>query len=152
MKFRILVKLIEQVLGMSHDDDKPRADLYLPDSLLALSIVLVLASICLSIACIFILDIWLIVLAILCLVAGICAFLCWKNQTITVLSNEQFEYKTFLGNKYIYNFKDITALLRNHDSLTLFVNNKKVHIESMAIMSDRLADLIDNQFTEKSEF
>ena len=42
------------------------------------------------------------------------------------------------GNTRTYAFSDIQGLRRNQDSLTLFVAGEKVHIESMAIISDRL--------------
>ena len=38
MKFKILVKLIEKLLGVADDAEGPRADVFLPDKLLALSV------------------------------------------------------------------------------------------------------------------
>lgn len=61
-----------------------------------------------------------------------------------MLTDEVFEYTTFLGNTYTYYFRDITGLRRNQDSLTLFVGCKKVHIESSAVMSERLVSLINH--------
>ena len=49
-----------------------------------------------------------------------------------------------LGTVHVYNFSDITGLRRNNDSLTLFVGKKKVHLESMAIMSERLAKALSD--------
>ena len=63
-----------------------------------------------------------------------------------MLSDEEFQYSTFLGNKKIYRFDQITALRKNRDSLTLFLGKNKVHIESSAVMSDRLKALIIEQF------
>ena len=48
------------------------------------------------------------------------------------------------GKTRTYSFSDIQGLRRNQDSLTLFVTNEKVHIESMAILSERLVERIDN--------
>ena len=38
MKFKILVKLIEKLLGVAGDGEGPRADVFLPDKLLAMSL------------------------------------------------------------------------------------------------------------------
>ena len=71
------------------------------------------------------------------------ALLCWKNQTIHVISDTQFTYTTMFGNTTTYSFADIQGLRKNQDSMTLFVAGKKVHIESMAVLSDRLVDRIN---------
>ena len=144
MKFKLIVKLIEKILGMREHGDEPRADLYLPDFLLAFGIVLMLFAVGLAVAGFIMLNIWLFVVGAVALVLGASAVLCWRNQTIRVLSDEQFEYITFLGTVHVYNFSDITGLRRNNDSLTLFVGKKKVHLESMAIMSERLAKALSD--------
>jgi len=96
MKFKLIVKLIEKILGMREHGDEPRADLYLPDFLLAFGIVLVLFAVGLAVAGLIMLNIWLFVVGAVALVLGASAVLCWRNQTIRVLSDEQFEYTTFL--------------------------------------------------------
>ena len=143
MKFRILVNLIEKLLGMRETGDNPRADMYLPDKLLAFGLTLIGGGIGLSIAYAFVLEIWMIIAGPLATLIGVLAVLCWKNQTIHIISNEKFEYTTFLGNKHEYKFNEIKGIIKNNDSITLFVADKKVHIESMAVLSDRLVDLIN---------
>lgn len=91
------------------------------------------------------LSVGAVVGAVVCLGLGIMALLCWKNQNIVVLSDESFEYSTFLGNKKEYRFQDITGLKQNNDSMTLFVGNEKVHIESCDLLTDRLIELINAQ-------
>ena len=54
------------------------------------------------------------------------------------------------GKTRTYSFSDIQGLRRNQDSLTLFVANEKVHIESMAILSERLVERIDNALEKVS--
>ena len=39
MKLKILVKIIEKIFGMANHGDEPRADMYLPERLLAMSLV-----------------------------------------------------------------------------------------------------------------
>ena len=39
MKLKILVKIVEKLLGMTDSGDEPRADMFLPERLLAMSIV-----------------------------------------------------------------------------------------------------------------
>ena len=43
MKLKILVKMIEKLLGMTDRGDEPRADMFLPDRLLAMALVLCIA-------------------------------------------------------------------------------------------------------------
>ena len=46
-------------------------------------------------------------------------------------------------------FSDITGLKRNADSMTLLVGTEKVHIESCAILSERLIKLIDKELSKE---
>ena len=41
------------------------------------------------------------------------------------------------------------VLIKNQDSLTLLVAGKKVHIESMAILSERLAERINKALAQR---
>ena len=86
-----------------------------------------------------------LVVAIVAVVLGVGALLCWKNQNIVILSGDLFEYTTFLGKKTTYRFSEIKGLRKNNDSYTLFVGNGKVHIESCAILSEELAKRINEQ-------
>ncbi len=143
MKLKILVKIIEKLLGIPDSGDEPRADMFLPDRLLAMALVFLAGGIACAVFAVFKFAVWTVVCAFLGIVLGVCAVLCWKNQKIHIISDEQFTYTTMFGNTYTYSFAEIQNLRRNQDSLTLFVANKKVHIESMAIISDRLAERID---------
>ena len=143
MKLKILVKIIEKLFGMMPEDDQPRADMFLPDRLLAMALVFLAGGAICAIIAVFKFAIWAIVCAVLGIVLGVFAVLCWKNQSIHIISNDQFTYTTMFGNTYTYSFPDIQGLRRNQDSMTLFVASKKVHIESMAIISDRLIERIN---------
>lgn len=145
MKLRILVKLGELILGEAYSEDEPRADMFLPIWLLAFAIIMIVAGIAVGIYAAVEFSIGAVVGAVACLGLGIMALLCWKNQSIVVLSDERFEYTTFLGNKKEYRFQDITNLRQNNDSMTLFVGNEKVHIESCALLTDKLIELINAQ-------
>ena len=149
MKFRIIVKAVEKLLGMAEISEGHRADMYMPDRLLALSIVLIaggLASIVLAI----INSVNWVIGIVIGLILGAAALLCWKNQSIHIISDEQFTYTTMFGNTRTYYFSDIKDLRRNQDSMTLFVADDKVHIESMAVLSDRLIDRINTQLEKLS--
>lgn len=143
MKLKILVKIIEKLLGMTNSSDEPRADMFLPDRLLVMALVFLAGGISCALFAVFKFATWAVVCAVLGIVLGVFAVLCWKNQSIRIISNEQFTYTTMFGNTHTYSFSEIQGLRRNQDSLTLFVANKKVHIESMAIISDRLIDRIN---------
>ena len=144
MKLKFLVKLIEKIFGIAIGDDQPRADMFLPDRLLAISLVLLAGGGACVIITILNFAIWVLACAVFGIVFGIFAFLCWRNQSIHVISDEQFTYTTMFGNTRTYSFSDIQGIRQNNDSLTLFVDNQKIHIESMAIISERLVILINN--------
>lgn len=150
MKLKILVKIVEKLLGMTDSGDEPRADMFLPDKLLAMAIVFLAGGTACALFTIFTFAIWAIIFASLGIVLGIFALLCWKNQSIRIISDEQFTYTTMFGKTRTYSFSDIQGLRRNQDSLTLFVANEKVHIESMAILSERLVERIDNALEKVS--
>ena len=143
MKFKLLVKLIEKLLGVAGDGEGPRADVFLPDKLLAMSLGFMLLGIGCGVYAAFNFEIWAMIGCALGFILGIFAMLCWRNQCIHVISEEQFTYTTMFGRTYTYSFSDIQGLRRNNDSLTLFVAGKKVHIEAMALISERFIILVD---------
>ena len=62
-----------------------------------------------------------------------------------MFENDTFEYTTFLGNKKVYSFNEINGIRYNNDSMTLFIGDGKVHIESTAIITERLAERVNKQ-------
>lgn len=150
MKLKTLVRAIEALLGMKDHGDEPRADMYLPDPLMIFGVFLLAVGVGLFMVGIIIFNLWLIAAAVAVAALGAAAVMCWKNQTVRMISDEKFEYTTFLGNTYTYYFSDIEGIRKNSDSLTLFVGGKKVHIESMAVMSSRLSDAIESALDKGS--
>ena len=150
MKLKILVKAIEKILGLADNGDGPRADMFLPDKLLAFGLVLLGGGIACGIFVLFNFVLWAVVCAVLGIILGIFALLCWKNQTIHIISDDKFIYTTMFGKKRTYSFSDIQWLRKNNDSLTLFVANEKVHIESMAVLSERLIARINEALKQKT--
>lgn len=129
----------------------PRADMFLPDWLMEFGIFLdIAAAVCFVIA--FVTQVWEFIIGFPILgVLGIAAWLCWKNQSIKIIDENRFEYTTFLGKKTIYYFTEIKQLRKNQDSLTLFVGNGKVHIESIANISQKLVDKIADALEKNGE-
>lgn len=148
MKLKLIVKLVEKLLGAGNNGDEPRGDMFLPERLLAMALVFLAGGTACAVFAIFTHAAWTIVCAVLGIGMGVIALLCWKNQSIHVISDEQFTYTTMFGNTHTYSFSDIQGLRKNQDSMTLFVAGKKVHIESMAVLSERLVDKI-NQALQK---
>lgn len=152
MQLKLIVKIIEKLFGVTMGDNEPRADMYLPERLLAMSLI----SLAIGVACagysIIQFTALPIVLAVLFIILGVLAFICWKNQSIHIISDEQFTYTTMFGNTRTYAFSDIQGLRKNQDSLTLFVAGEKIHIESMAIISDCLASAINSALTPDSPY
>lgn len=121
----------------------PRADMFLPNFLKYFGSFLDVVAAAFLVAT-FITQIWGLIIGTLisgCL--GVAAWLCWKNQTIKIISDEQFEYTTFLGKTTLYRFSDIKEVRINQDSWTLILTNGKVHIESMVCMSETLYNKIE---------
>ena len=98
MKLKLLLKAIEKILGVTYRDGTPRADMYLPERLLAMALILLAGGTACAIYAVISHAVWAIVCAVLGLVFGLAAVLCWRNQTIHVLSEEQFTYTTMFGN------------------------------------------------------
>lgn len=140
---KFALKLIELLLGTKISDKNPRADMYLPARTLAMSAVFMIAGIGVGVYAAMTLSIKAAVIAALGIILGVCAFLCWRNQKIVMVSESWFEYTTFLGKTTTYRFEEITAYRRNRDSTTLFVGKNKIHIEANAIMTKRLSDRLD---------
>lgn len=149
MKLKLVTKLIEKILKMNIPEEGPRADMYLPVFLLAFGLALILGGIGAAVAFIFLHKVWIIVMAVAAVLLGIAAIMCWRNQTVNMISDDVFVYTTMFGNHYEYRFEDITAIRQNSDSITLFVGNKKVHIEAMAVMSERLVARINLELSKK---
>lgn len=138
MKIKILVKIGELILGKAFPDGEARADMYLPIWLLAFALLLLVGAVGSGIIAIVLLSPIAAAIAGGLLILGIAAILCWRNQTIRILSDECFEYTTFLGNHKVYRFADITGVKESSDSLTLILGKDKVHIESCALLTERL--------------
>ena len=150
MKLRTLMLAIYAVLAVftmlfaKKEEQKPKADMYLPIKLLAMALALLAGS---AIALLYGLSKGQPALgyaggAVLVIFAA-AAFMCWKNQKIRILSQDEFEYTTFLGRSFTYRFDDIVGLKRNKDSMTLLLQNGKVHIESMAVLTPELVEKIN---------
>ena len=111
-------------------------DMYLPAWLLGLAVVFFAAAV---LCVIFIHDrLLMIPCAVICALVGIAAALCWNNQWIKVINEEEFVYSSMFGRKKTYRFADIVEVKKNADSQDLIFSDGKVHIESCAVVSANL--------------
>lgn len=115
-------------------------DMYLPLRLLLLGIFLLIVGIVCTVVCFVHFALGAAICAGICLILGICALLCWSKQKIYIISDSEFTYTTMFGNTRTYRFSDIEGIRKNADSYTLFVGKDKVHIEAMALISERLME------------
>ncbi len=145
---RLLTALGSWILGKGFSKKEPRADMYLPLWLLAFAIILLIAALAGVVYAIVATSLLAIILAIGALGVGVAALLCWKNQTIHMVSNDTFVYTTFLGHRRKYAFSEITGIVRHTDSLSIIARNEKIHVESCAIMTERLATRLDEVLTD----
>ena len=125
---------------------RTKKDMYLPNWVCVLGVVFLAASIvCVVIS--FTVSLFsmigCLIGAVICLVIGIAAILCWKNQWAEMINNYEFVYSTMFGRQYQYRFSEIKDLKQSNDSMTLFLENGKMHIESCALVSERFADRIN---------
>ena len=116
MKLKPFVHMIRPgkiSFGTTLVDDEPRADMFLPAWLFVMGLLLCIFGTIVGIVfAVLQISTLMIALAVVMVLLGVAAFLCWKNQTIRMLPNDTFEYSTFLGNKIIYRFSDIKGLKR----------------------------------------
>lgn len=152
MKFRLLTLLITKLLGV--DEEAKKADMHLPEWIAGFGLASILGGFILVALSIIGENIPFLIFGIIFFVIAPFALLCYKNQRIYILSEDEFEYSTFLGNKKIYKFANIKKLRANKDSMTMFIDDgelHKVHIESSAVMSQRLIDHINKALAEARE-
>lgn len=149
MKFKLFSLFITKLLGV--DEEANKSDMYLPTRIAGSGLAMILGGFILVAAYFISKHPVSLFIAAFCFAIAVFALLCYKNQRVRVLSDEEFEYSTMFGNKYIYRFEDIKRLRLNKDSMTLFVANGKVHIESCAILSERFMNLVNKKLEEIQE-
>jgi hypothetical protein len=145
--FRLIADIFSRMLGI--DEEAEKADMHLSTRALGLALSSFLATFVLVARYISTKEWFYLVLGAGFLIIFIGILLCYKNQRIYIISDEEFIYSTMFGKKKTYRFEQIIALRKNRDSLTLFVGGDKVHIESSAVLSDRLKKLIIQEFQKK---
>lgn len=132
--------------GTTLVDDQPRADMFLPAWMFSMGLLFTMFGVIAGTVLVLLpIPSGCIVFAVVLLLAGIAELLCWKNQTIHMLTDDSFEYSTFLGKKTVCRFDEITGMKKSFDSATLFVGEGKVYIDSSAIVSQRLTGRINKQ-------
>lgn len=118
-----------------------KKDMYLPIWVLALGILFITGGvICLCRAFSGAPLSWLGVPPCFCL--GFAAILCWKNQWVEMISDEEFVYSNMFGRQTAYRVSQIWDIRRGADSMTLILENGKVHIENCAVLSERFLRIL----------
>ena len=151
MKMKLLLKAIEKLLGAAGSGEENPADMYLPERLLAMAIVFAIMAV--GAAVVGVMQsglVWFAGAAALA-VMSVAACLCWRNQKIFMLSEDTFTYTTMFGRTTEYRFEDIVSLRRNKDSFTIVLTTGKVHIESMALVSERFAQRVSAEFKKEEQ-
>jgi len=143
MRARFILNIVEKLIGKREKD----ADMYMPERMLAIALVMLVFGIAATVFA-FVSNIYLLIAAAFGYLMFVYALLCWKNWKIIITGDDTFEYTTFLGNTRKYNFSDITTLRKNSDSMTLYVGDKKIHIEAMAVLNDRLIEKVNEALSK----
>ena len=75
---------------------------------------------------------------------GVSALLCWKNQWIVMLNDEEFVYSTMFAKQIRYRFSQIKEVRIRRGSTRLMMETGVVFIDSAAVISDRLRAKIEH--------
>lgn len=145
---KLLSRIAELVSGEPYLRGRPRADMVLPLWVLAFGLFSLVCGIASAVYAAATAETAMAVFALIFFIAAVLLTLAWRNQTARMLSDDEFEYKTFLGNTRRYSFSQITQLKQNPDSCTLFAGKEKIHIETCAILTDRFIERINRQLSE----
>lgn len=149
LKPSVRIRPGKMTAGMTLVDDEPRADMFFPAWFFSLALICFVFGVIMAVVFIAVrLPLFLILIALVMILFGIVTIAWWKNQTIRMLPNDTFVYSTFLGKKTVYSFHQIKGIKRGIDSVTLYVGEGKVHIESVAILTDRLVQRFDQRLKE----
>lgn len=138
-----MLKILRGISGKKGYEKMQKKDMYLPVWVCILGVVFLIAGvvcIVLSIAKAWYNVIW--ALALLCI--GAAAILCWRNQWAEMVNDQEFVYSTMFGRHSKHRFSEIRGIKQNSDSMTLLLENGKIHIESCAVISDRFANRINS--------
>ena len=70
-----------------------------------------------------------------------------------MLSDDEFEYKTFLGNTRRYSFSEITQLKRypKPDTYALLIGKERFYIRPIFLFTERFIDRINRSLPEGDE-
>lgn len=70
---------------------------------------------------------------------GVLMLLAWKNRVIRMLPGDRFEYVNAFGRKQVYSFTDISELRKGFLCWNLILGDRKIQIDSDAVVSERLS-------------
>ncbi len=118
--------------------------MHMPAWLCVLGCILLAGALACLVLC-FVVSVYALIGFALCLCLGVAAILCYKNQWVEMIDDNEFIYSTMFGNETKYYFSDIESLKQNADSMTLHLKNGKIHIESCAVISERFANAINSK-------
>ena len=78
---------------------------------------------------------------------GVFAFLVWKNESIWILDEDRFVYKSILGREITYRFSDIMDVAYNYKNgeVTLVMPDNHIGISPRSVMSERFVTVINAQ-------
>lgn len=123
---KLLEKIAGRILGEPYSEQSPRADMFVSLSILGFSLFF--------------------------LICATILLLCWKNESVRMLSEDEFEITSILGKKQRCFFSDITGLKRYEGSYayTLLLGRHKLHIKRHFRLTRRFVERINQQLTDDS--
>lgn len=117
--------------------------MYLPVFLTGFGIFLLVVAAALIVLA-FVVNPVTLILAAVCLPLGIAALLCQKNQWAVMKDGDTFVYSTMFGNQKEFRFSEMTEVKMHSDSMDLVFKNGKVHVETIAVMTERFSSTLND--------
>jgi len=76
------------------------------------------------------------------LLFSVLSFLWYRNTTLVIVSEDEFVYRTFLGNIYKFRFSEIIRINDGLGGMRIIFPNKKIYIDGGAVVSEKLRNKI----------
>lgn len=85
------------------------------------------------------------IVTVLGIVAGVAAFLYWKNYKIKLITSDKFEYTNMFGKKSEFYLSEMTRYRFRGKNYTFYFGDKKVPIDSVCYISEQFSSRLKAQ-------
>lgn len=145
-----LSRIAELISDEPYSKDVPRADMCLPLWVLAFGLFSLVCGIASAVYAAATAETAMAVFALIFFIGGVLLTLAWRNQTATMLSDDEFEVTSIFGAKRRYSFSEITGLKHYPEPGTyaLLIGKKRFYIRPIFLFTERFIDRINRALPE----